>query len=38
MNRETGEVDSSKKGYLGVSLANLTTEAIEMYNMPTAPL
>ena len=36
MNRETREkVDSSKKGYLGVSLANLTTEAIEMYNMPT---
>ena len=29
MNRETREkVDSSKKGYLGVSLANLTTEAI----------
>ena len=36
MNRETREkVDDSKKGYLGVSLANLTTEAIEMYNMPT---
>ena len=36
MNRETRQkVDSSKKGYLGVSLANLTTEAIEMYNMPT---
>ena len=36
MNRETREkVDSSKKGYLGVSLANLTTEAIEMYNMLT---
>ena len=36
MNRETREkVDSSKKGYLGVSLANLTTEAIEMYNLPT---
>ena len=36
MNRETREkVDSSKKGYLGVCLANLTTEAIEMYNMPT---
>ena len=36
MNRETREkVDSSKKGYLGVSLANLTTEAIEMYNMST---
>ena len=36
INRETREkVDSSKKGYLGVSLANLTTEAIEMYNMPT---
>ena len=36
MNRETREkVDSSKKGYLGVTLANLTTEAIEMYNMPT---
>ena len=39
MNRETREkVDSSKKGYLGVSLANLTTEAIEMYNMPTGAL
>lgn len=36
MNRETREkVDSSKKGYLGVSLASLTTETIEMYNMPT---
>ena len=36
MNRETREkVDSSKKGYLGVSLASLTTEAIEMYHMPT---
>ena len=36
MNRKTRDkVDSSKKGYLGVSLANLTTEAIEMYNMPT---
>ena len=36
MNRETREkVDSSKKGYLGVSLASLTTEAIEMYNLPT---
>lgn len=36
MNRETREkVDSNKKGYLGVSLASLTTEAIEMYNMPT---
>ena len=36
MNRETREkVDSSKKGYRGVSLASLTTEAIEMYNMPT---
>ena len=36
MNSETREkVDSSKKGYLGVSLASLTTEAIEMYNMPT---
>lgn len=36
MNRKTREkVDSSKKGYLGVSLASLTTEAIEMYNMPT---
>ena len=35
MNRETREkVDSSEKGYLGVVLANLTTEAIEMYNMP----
>ena len=39
MTRETREkVDSSKKGYLGVSLANLTTEAIEMYNMPTGAL
>ena len=36
MNRETREkVDSSEKGYLGVVLANLTTEAIQMYNMPT---
>ena len=36
MKRGTREkVDSSKKGYLGVSLASLTTEAIEMYNMPT---
>lgn len=36
MNRETREkVDINKKGYLGVSLASLTTEAIEMYNMPT---
>lgn len=35
MNRETREkVDSSEKGYLGVVLANLTTEAIQMYNMP----
>ena len=36
MNRETREkVDTSEKGYLGVVLANLTTEAIQMYNMPT---
>ena len=36
MNRETREkADSSEKGYLGVVLANLTTEAIQMYNMPT---
>lgn len=35
MNRETREKVDSSKGYLGVSLANLTTEAIEMYNMPT---
>ena len=36
MNRETREkVDSSEKGYLGVVLANLTSEAIQMYNMPT---
>lgn len=35
MNRETREkVDESEKGYLGVVLANLTTEAIQMYNMP----
>ena len=35
MNRETREkVDSSEKGYLGVVLSNLTTEAIQMYNMP----
>ena len=36
MNRETREkVDTSEKGYLGVVLANLTTEAIQMHNMPT---
>lgn len=36
MNRETREkVDTSEKGYLGVVLSNLTTEAIQMYNMPT---
>ena len=36
MNRETrAKVDTSEKGYLGVVLANLTTEAIQMYNMPT---
>ena len=35
MNRETREkVDSSKKGYLGVSLANLTTEASQFFIMP----
>ena len=35
MNRETREkVDDSERGYLGVVLSNLTTEAIQMYNMP----
>lgn len=35
MNRQTREkVKDDKKGYLGVSLANLTSEAIQMYNMP----
>ena len=35
MSRETREkVDDSEKGYLGVVLSNLTTEAIQMYNMP----
>ena len=35
MNRKTREkVDTSEKGYLGVVLSNLTTEAIQMYNMP----
>lgn len=35
MNRETREkVDTSEKGYLGVVLSNLTTEAIQMYNIP----
>ena len=36
MNRQTREkVDTNEKGYLGVVLSNLTTEAIQMYNMPT---
>lgn len=36
MNRETRDkVDTSEKGYLGVVLSNLPTEAIQMYNMPT---
>ena len=35
MSRETREkVSDSEKGYLGVVLSNLTTEAIQMYNMP----
>lgn len=35
MNRQTREkVDDSEKGYLGIGLSNLTTEAIQMYNMP----
>ena len=35
MNRETREkVDSSEKGYLGVVLSNMPTEAIQMYNIP----
>ena len=35
MNRETREkVYTSEKGYLGVVLSNLTTEAIQMYNIP----
>ena len=35
MNRETREkVDTSEKGYLGVVLSNLTTESIQMYNIP----
>ena len=35
MSRETREkVNDSEKGYLGVVLSNLTTEAIQMYNMP----
>ena len=35
MNRETREkVDTNEKGYLGVVLSNLTTEAIQMYNIP----
>lgn len=35
MNRQTREkVDESEKGYLGIGLMNLTTEAIQMYNMP----
>ena len=35
MNRKTREkVDSSEKGYLGVVLSNMPTEAIQMYNIP----
>ena len=36
MNRETRDKveDSSKVGYLGIKAADLTTEAIQMYNMP----
>lgn len=36
MNRETRDKveDSSKVGYMGVKAADLTTEAIQMYNMP----
>ena len=36
MNRETRDkvADSSKVGYLGIKAADLTTEAIQMYNMP----
>lgn len=35
MNRQTREkVEDSEKGYLGIGLSNLTTEAIQMYNMP----
>ena len=35
MNRQTRDkVDSSDAAYLGVNLADLSTEAIQMYNMP----
>ena len=35
MNRQTREkVSAEEKGYLGVVLSNLTTEAIQMYDMP----
>lgn len=35
MNRQTRDkVDSSDAAYLGVSVADLSTEAVEMYNMP----
>ena len=35
MNRQTREkVSTEEKGYLGVVLSNLTTEAIQMYDMP----
>ena len=36
MNRQTRDKveDSSKVGYLGIKAADLTTEAIQMYNMP----
>ena len=36
MNRTTRDkVDESQAAYLGVTAADLTTEAIQMYNMPT---
>ena len=36
MNRETRDKieDTSKAGYMGIKAADLTTEAIQMYNMP----
>ena len=36
MNRETRDKieDTSKVGYMGIKAADLTTEAIQMYNMP----
>ena len=38
MNRETRDKieDTSKVGYMGIKAADLTTEAIQMYNMPAA--